>query len=246
MMSSNAFDCFFDLRESKQIPKLSSLLKKSSALLFLWPIETYLPAKPETYLSASEQQRLKNFSSPQRQKQFLASRYYCKTLLAEFLQIKPSQLDFETQDEGKLVLPAAFQKSGIDFNFSHTETLFLLGVSTSHWIGVDIEPQTKKANQTEVAERIFSDLERKWIEATDGIHKTERFFRLWSLKESIIKAAAGGVFRHVQEIKLLPQEDSLHLKALPEDFGLLSDWQIFENKDIVGFSCAWALKKHYE
>jgi 4'-phosphopantetheinyl transferase len=236
---------FLDLRESKQIPKLAQLLKKNSNLLFLWPIEFELPAKPENFLSASEQQRLKGFSLPQRQQQFLASRYYSKTLLSEHLQIPPSQLDFEIQDEGKLVLPKSSQESGIDFNFSHTETLFLLGISTSHWIGVDIEPQIKKVNQTKVAEKIFSDLERKWIEEASDIHKTERFFRLWSLKEAILKTAAGGVFRHVQEIKLRPHEDLLQLQALPEDFGLLSDWELFENQNIVGFSCAWALKQRY-
>ena len=237
---------FLDLRDSKQIPNLELLFKKSSAALFLWPIEDETLPPPETFLSANELQRLRNFSQPNRRKQFLTSRYFAKTLLANYLKIQASQLDFEIQAEGKPVLPSAHQKSGIDFNFSHSETLFLLGVSTAHWIGVDVEPQIQKTNQIQIAEKIFSEPERKWIDQAEGSQKTERFFRLWSMKEAILKAAAGGVFRHVQEIKLRPNEDRLALQELPDDFGLISDWQIFENKNIVGFTCAWALKKRYE
>lgn len=225
-----------DLRETREIPDLKKLFTQSPTCLLLWKIPDTLPVPATAFLTAEELAHWQSQTNPERQRQFLASRYYTKTTLARFLATTPASFGFDSRGEGKLCLPPALSSRAIDFNFSHTDQLFFLGVSLAGEIGVDLEAKTPKKNSAQIAERVFSLDERQWVGSS-----TDRFFRLWSLKEAVIKAAGGGVFRHVQDIEFLAQGENLKLQKLPGDFGALGLWQTFENP-LPDFACAWAIK----
>jgi 4'-phosphopantetheinyl transferase len=226
-----------DLRGSEELPVLEKLLKKSSTVLLLWTDRQPKNLQAADFLSSSEITRFSQLSFPERKNQFLTSRYYCKNLLASFLKIQPTALDFSVHGEGKLKLPDRFASSGLDFNYSHTRGLFFLGVSNSHDIGVDVETEQQGRNELQVAERIFSPTEQSWIGSS-----LDRFYKLWSLKEAVVKTVGGGVFRHAQQIEFTVQGDELILSQIPISFGAIRHWQthchFFESA-----RCAWALKE---
>ncbi|MBQ8015551.1 MAG: 4'-phosphopantetheinyl transferase superfamily protein [Clostridia bacterium] len=82
---------------------------------------------------------------------------------------------------GKPCLP-----EGPFFNLSHSGDKVVLLVSDRP-SGVDIEQIAPWSEA--VAKRVFTPKEQKWLEAQSG---TDAFYRLWTAKESIMKALGLG------------------------------------------------------
>lgn len=94
---------------------------------------------------------------------------------------------FTESDRGKPELSAQFP---FFFNLSHAEE-YVLFAASSHPIGVDIEKIA--SNFLEIAEAYFTKQEQRQIFSTENIAQQEQtFFRLWTLKESYMKATGQG------------------------------------------------------
>ncbi|MCH5211243.1 MAG: 4'-phosphopantetheinyl transferase superfamily protein [Oscillospiraceae bacterium] len=80
---------------------------------------------------------------------------------------------------------------GVYFNLSHSADMVLCAVSDVP-IGCDIEKVTDAP--MEVAERYFSEKERRYIaNAQNPADADRRFFRLWTMKESYMKMTGEGM-----------------------------------------------------
>ena len=75
------------------------------------------------------------------------------------------------------------------FSLSHSGDTAICAVSDRE-IGCDIEKIAWA--KTRVAERYFSDEEKKYLASSADDEKDAAFFRIWTLKESCIKAAGEG------------------------------------------------------
>jgi len=133
---------------------------------------------PELYFREHVPERLERAG----QFRFEADRLRCLgagILLSEILGITEEQLCITA--EGKLFLPGDERK----FNLSHSGDYVVLAVSDRE-VGVDIEKQDDR--HLDVAKRVFQTGELAWM-AEDPV---KRFFCLWSLKESVMKATGLG------------------------------------------------------
>lgn len=74
---------------------------------------------------------------------------------------------------------------GIEFNLSHSEKIAMCAVSDFS-VGCDVE--LIKDADLKIADRFFTETEVKQINGN-----TDTFFRLWTLKESFIKATGLGM-----------------------------------------------------
>ena len=80
---------------------------------------------------------------------------------------------------------------GLFFNLSHAGEYALCAVCDKE-IGCDIERIDPEINLS-VADRFFTPEESAWIrDAHTQVESIDRFFRLWTLKESLIKATGKG------------------------------------------------------
>lgn len=85
-----------------------------------------------------------------------------------------------------------FEKAGkpycknINFNISHSGNYVILGASEST-IGVDIEIINEY--HPKVAKRVYTQSEQKWLDDD----KQNKFYQLWTLKESVMKATGKGL-----------------------------------------------------
>ena len=80
---------------------------------------------------------------------------------------------------------------GVYFNLSHSDDMVLCAVSDTP-VGCDIEKVTDAP--MEVAERYFSEKERRYIaNAQNPADADRRFFRLWTMKESYMKMTGEGM-----------------------------------------------------
>ncbi len=115
-----------------------------------------------------------------------------------FLQFGRSADDFLPGKYGKPYLPAPAPF----FNLSHAGRYVALALA-DHEIGVDLEPVT--AFDDAVARKCFTPNEYRWLcaQAND-----EAFFKLWTAKESIMKACGKGFSLPPESFELQIEEPS--------------------------------------
>lgn len=109
------------------------------------------------------------------------------------------------EEGGKPVLNEA---PNIYFNISHTRGLVVCGIS-EYTIGVDAEyihPFDKR-----LMRRVCTEDEIAYIYGNSGgkenLHQQwERFFRLWTLKESYLKATGQGITVPMKEVRFFPEQ----------------------------------------
>ncbi len=77
----------------------------------------------------------------------------------------------------------------IAFNLSHSGTYAVCALADSA-VGVDMQ-QHRAVDVAALAQRYFTPQERQWWE--DGGDREDAFFRLWTAKESLLKAEGVGL-----------------------------------------------------
>lgn len=115
-------------------------------------------------------------------------------LLSEILGIKEKDLIFGPQ--GKPSCPVC----GKEFSLSHSGKYILLAVDDRP-VGADIE-EIKEAHLP-VARRVLQPEELLWMQE-DAPKAAERFFRLWTMKESVMKALGRGFSLSPESFGVLP------------------------------------------
>lgn len=93
---------------------------------------------------------------------------------------------------GRPELAPPFDASGLVFNLAHTCGLVVLAVARGAPLGIDVENYDQKVS-LDVARRFFSPDEAEALEALPGVAQPRRFLRLWTLKESYLKAMGTGI-----------------------------------------------------
>ena len=85
---------------------------------------------------------------------------------------------------------------GRDLHFSIAKSGrgFLVGVSSTAYLGVDIEPEDRRPrNALGIAQRYFSPAEARALEAMAPEQQSEAFLRAWSCKEAVVKSLGLGI-----------------------------------------------------
>jgi len=122
---------------------------------------------------------------------FIASRGELRLRLSSYLGTRPENIVFGVGPHGKPFLkePA----SPIQFNLSHSGELAALVVTSGIRCGIDIEKMRSKVSDQALAQRFFSARENAWLESLPPDQRRQGFFRIWSVKESILKADGQGI-----------------------------------------------------
>ncbi len=115
---------------------------------------------------------------------------------------------------GKPYLP-----SGPFFNLSHSGSKVVLLVGDQE-LGVDIEQITPYSQS--VARRVFTDCELAWLNIQQS---DEAFFRLWTGKESIMKALGKGLQLPPESFEIDPTQ-AVPNRVCGRDWFL--HWQVLE------------------
>lgn len=89
------------------------------------------------------------------------------------------------------------------FNLSHSGTKAICVVSDTN-VGCDIEMVGRDI--LNIAKRFYSEEENKYIESLPEEERADYCYRLWSLKESFIKAVGDGLAIDLKSFSILPSE----------------------------------------
>lgn len=114
---------------------------------------------------------------------------------------------------------------GLDFNYSHSHDLWMIGFTNKGRIGVDIESMNQERDFQSLADRFFSKRESQVLKEIDNMRlKREIFLKMWTAKESLVKALGVGLKNQINVIEVDP--GSGEIISLPEAFGDSSLWTV--------------------
>lgn len=97
---------------------------------------------------------------------------------------------------------AVLAEDRLSFSLTHTAGLVAVAVATGRDVGVDAEAVVADAATSAVAETFCTPAELQAFDALDEGDRLARFFALWTLKESILKAAGKGFLMPPQDLEI--------------------------------------------
>ena len=150
-------------------------------------------------LSREERERQRRFVFQKDRDEFLIARVMLRTALSQYSKTRPADWCFQLNQYGKPEIMPDQNQSQIRFNLTHCHGLVLCGVTIVDDIGVDCESLERPIDFQKLVDRVFSARERQYFHSVPSMRQQELFFRLWTLKESYIKARGLGMSIPLQE-----------------------------------------------
>ena len=159
-----------------------------------WVVDlTRPPVSPDELfgrLTPDEQARAVRYKIAKAREQFVIGRGLLRGLLADYLRVAPGAVPLNYLPSGKPVL--ATDAVGLHFNVTHTDGVAVLVAGRSR-VGVDVERPRPLADADGLVGRYFSVAEGTAFRALPEQHRLAGFFRGWTCKEAVIKAAGATV-----------------------------------------------------
>lgn len=182
--------------------------------------EAGLLARYAALLSEDEQARRARIVHEETRHQFLIARALLRITLARYSDVAPERWRFEVNDYGRPALAAGQTDLDLRFNLSHAHGLVACAVTLGRDVGIDVEWNRRNPSMLESVEEFFSPAEVNDIDALPAPARVERFFQVWTLKESYIKAHGKGLSMPLAEFSFrltgAPHE-AIRLEPSPDD-----------------------------
>lgn len=144
-------------------------------------------------LDAGERARHDRLLFERNRIEFLATRFLARTVLSLYAPVEPGAWSFRAGPHGKPEIAAHQDLLWLRFNLSNTSGLVALAVARDLEIGLDVEDTTRDVEILDLADRFFAPDEAAALRALPPDAQRGRFFRLWTLKESYLKARGAGL-----------------------------------------------------
>lgn len=143
-------------------------------------------------LTDDERARHDRFIVPSPRVQFVAARATLRRALSlRHPEVDPRAWRFAENAHGRPHLTGPVL--GAHFNVSHTPGMVVVALSDDPDVGVDVEAASRASDALKIADRFFSPDEVRDLRALPEAQQRDRFFDLWTLKESYIKARGMGL-----------------------------------------------------
>ena len=144
------------------------------------------------WLDQSEQARLERIQAARRRREFVLCRSALRAVLCDRLDCDNTQLSFEDSEQGKPSALVRAATAAIDFSVSHSGGHALIAVVEEGRVGIDVEDRSTTRDIDGAASLTFTPAEQAELAAMSGARKTEFFYRIWTMKEALIKALGVG------------------------------------------------------
>lgn len=201
--------------------------------LYFLPLHSVSRCIPhiEDILATEEIKKVQRYINPDIQARAIATRMALRLVLSKYSNISPKEWVFTTTKNGKPHLCfEQYHLTNIEFNLSHSGDWLLIGVTQfdgveSCLFGVDIERSRPKTDIYPILNNYFSPHETSALLAiVDEASQRQRFFDLWALKESYIKATGLGLAQSLKsfafELKPFEQLVAKSVELRCQDAGL--------------------------
>ena len=193
------------------------------------------------WLHGEEKNRYNRYQSQRQREHFLFGRVLLKTILSKYIGCTPVDLKFDIDTRGKPFVSSDNTLS-LTFNLSHSGNRVVFAVSKNQDLGVDLELIKKDRAILKIAERYFSPSETRELRNLPKASQVKRFYELWTLKESVLKACGYGLSRGLSKIEFsFPTSDKLVMHSAPGN-GNLTHWQSWQIEEYKNYMLAVSVK----
>ena len=153
-------------------------------------------------LTIEEQAKAQSFFFRKDQNRYVITRAILKKLLAMYLNvISPRCICFKQTNYGKPYLVDSINNENIKFNISHSNDCVVFAFTKNIDVGVDIEYIDKNLVIEEIIEYCCTELEKNQLNELPYNHRYYYFYKLWVLKEAIVKALGLGLSFDLKQIR---------------------------------------------
>jgi len=188
------------MHRDQSMPSAAPLISLPAGDIHLWFCfhgddgNPALTAEYFSLLTPEDRSRHDRFHFARDQHRYLLTRVLARSVLSRYAPVQAQAWRFAAGPFGRPRIEASLAEEahGLDFNLSHTDGLIVMAVARGIDLGVDAENLGCKA-APEVADHFFSPSESAALNALPPSLQAERFFELWTLKESYIKARGMGL-----------------------------------------------------
>ncbi len=203
----------FDMTADPPVP-LGVEIRLRRADGHAWPLYDPAALPPEDLARAAR------FVSPRDAALWREARFLLRSTLAARLGGAPARLALTRGPHGKPATDAPLR-----FSLSHAADLALLALADDGHaeLGADIEPEERP-----IAPELFAAAtapeEAGWLDGLPAHRRGRAFLVLWTLKESVLKAAGTGLYQSPAAIVFDPR--TLRLQRLPPAIGPAEDYSL--------------------
>jgi 4'-phosphopantetheinyl transferase len=192
-------------------------------------------------LDAAEQVRADRFHFDRDRSAYIAAHWLIRNALASVGGLPPPDWHFIAEQHGKPEIDPALGRPDLRCNLSHASGLVACAVATGATIGIDVETFSRKHAGLDLADRFFSPSEVAILRATASDRQRETFFRLWTLKEALIKATGEGLHRALDSFSFLLDPTSVRFHRA--DAGEAAKWTFVEHRPTPDHALALAIRQ---
>jgi 4'-phosphopantetheinyl transferase len=149
-----------------------------------------------------------------------------RSILAQYTHQDPELVALVTGKNGKPELDPQGRSADVFFNLSHTSEKILIGVTLKRRIGVDIVKMEPAYTFHKSAEYILTPAEKRFLKSIEPALRYQTFFRLWAIKEAILKATGStlalmettDLSEIIEDLLCSPEYSMKYLDAHPPFF----------------------------
>jgi phosphopantetheinyl transferase len=144
-------------------------------------------------VSPEEKHRAAGFKKAGDTRRYILRHGLLRAILEHYTQESPLELSFIYGRSGKPDLDTEGKFPDIRFSLSCTDEMVCVGITRESAIGLDIIRTQPRYSFTAIEHYLFTPGERWWIAQAVPDRRPFRFFRIWALKEALLKATSGDV-----------------------------------------------------
>lgn len=155
-------------------------------------LDRYFPFL-STLVSPDEKRKAAGFKKSDDTRRYTLRHGIVRVILGQYIQEDPEKIQIVGTKNGKPALDPEEKVSNVRFSLSHTDEMVCLGITRNGEIGLDIVNTNSCISFPEIEHYLFKPGERRWVEQTIPDQRSMQFFRIWSLKEALLKATGSDV-----------------------------------------------------
>ena len=154
------------------------------------------------WLDEGEHARSARFVHAESRRRYALLRAALRQILCERLSCANADLTFETEEHGKPYAVVCGSPAAIQFNVSDSGRHGLIALASLGRIGIDVEERSAERDIDGLSETVFGRDEQAAMASAAGPMKVERFYRLWTVKEALLKALGMGLYLDVSSFQV--------------------------------------------
>lgn len=167
----------------------------------VWLLRLGSPPRQAWLALGDEERRRAGRLRGVRRERYVSAQFQLRQVLSQYLGATAQSLRFVRAPRGK---PALAQPWGdLRFNLSHSNDRALVAVASGREVGVDLE-LCRGIDAVGLARRFFSAPEAAALADLSEAERQARFFRLWTAKEALGKAAGMGIRGVLRRVEFDP------------------------------------------